>query len=729
MIEERRSTSGLRGLASQAARFIYGRAPLTPSRKLRLKEAVFQTMPVLFRRTKAYRDWVAFTTYGEQKALGAAHDPSSPDDLRAYVDQLLSIAQGKPGHDPMYVPLAADSLDAAKVDVKLIAFYLPQFHPIPENDQWWGKGFTEWTNVSKAIPQFVGHYQPRLPGELGFYDLRVKEIQRRQIELARQYGIYGFCYHHYWFSGRRLLQMPFDRVLADRNLDFPFCLCWANENWSRRWDGQDQELLIAQQHSPEDDIAFIQDIEPALRDPRYIRVEGRPLLIVYRVSLFPDARATAARWRDYCRAVGIGDLYLVAARSFEVTDPRPYGFDAAVQFPPHQAPLPRINNAVQIVNPAYGGSVFDYRQMANAYAEMKVDGYPMFRAVMPSWDNEARRPGKGSTFLHSSPDAFAAWLDRACAIAAGGPEDQRIVFLNAWNEWGEGAYLEPDRRFGYAYLHATANVLRGYVRAGPASGLAVESRNRFRKTSHVAVILHLYYDDLLDELCDLLADSIDSFDLFVSVRPDASQNTVGRLLERFPNAHISLVQNRGRDILPFLQSLSLVSELGYEVCCKIHAKKSTYRSDGARLRAGLTEELLGAANVVERILDCFRRDPDVGLVVPHCSRLSLAEHDVNVLNRAWLNELLSRLDRPDEIDRYGFRFPAGSMFWFRPEALKPLLGLGLRPSDFERELGQIDATLAHAIERLFELAAEVAGYRVIDTGALGRRNAQIMSRV
>jgi lipopolysaccharide biosynthesis protein len=738
LIEERRPSSALRGLASQAARFVYSRAPLTSGRKLQFKEKLFQAVPIFFRHTKAYKDWLDFTAHQDQAniAHGEREKPDVPNGgenqyLREYVGQLLlSMWQPWPGPDPRYVPLAADSLDAGKLDVKVIAFYLPQFHPIPENDQWWGKGFTEWTNVSKAVPKFLGHYQPRLPGELGFYDLRVKEIQSRQIELAKQYGIHGFCYHHYWFSGRRLLEMPFNQVLANPALDLPFCLCWANENWSRRWDGQEQELLIAQQHSPEDDIAFIRDIEPALRDPRYIRVEGRPLLIVYRVSLFPDARATAQRWRHYCKAAGIGDLFLVAARSFEVTDPRPYGFDAAVQFPPHQTPLYPINDQLGSVDPRYAGNVFDYRQLASAYADMEAEAYPMFRTVTPSWDNAARRPGPGSsTFFHSSPDAYAQWLDKACANAAAGPESQRLVFVNAWNEWGEGAYLEPDRRYGYAHLHATANVLRGYVRAGPASAAAAKSRERFQRRSNVAIVLHLYYEDLLDDLCDALADNVAAFDLFVSVRPDVSEETVTKLLARYPNACVSLVQNRGRDILPFLQTLTVVSELGYDVGCKIHAKKSTYRSDGANIRAELIDVLLGSRTTVEAIVNRFQVDPALGLVLAHGSRPSLTEKFANRDNRGWLDELLPRLGRGEEIGMYNFRFPAGSMFWFRPGALKPLMALGLQAHDFERELGQIDGTLAHAIERLFELSAEVAGYTVTDTQALGHRDEDVPSRV
>jgi glycosyltransferase involved in cell wall biosynthesis len=361
--------------------------------------------------------------------------------------------------DPEYVPLERP-VDLSRIDVRAIAFYLPQFHPIPENDQWWGRGFTEWTNVSKAVPQFVGHYQPRLPGELGFYDLRVPEVMSRQVELARHYGLKGFCFHYYWFGGRRLLERPLQQFI-DAGIDFPFCVCWANENWTRRWDGFDHDVLIGQNHSPEDDIAFINSLEPMLRDSRYIRVDGRPLIVLYRPSLLPEAAATLDRWRSHCRQVGIGELFLAMVQ-FDVDDPRVYGFDAAIEFPPHKLArdLQPINNRLQITNPDYRGHVLDYGDIVERARRTSAPRYDMIRGVFPSWDNEARKPGAGYTFVNATPQAYQEWLELAIEYARDNPvAGERLVFINAWNEWAEAAYLEPDRKYGYAYLEKTREAL------------------------------------------------------------------------------------------------------------------------------------------------------------------------------------------------------------------------------------------------------------------------------
>ena len=348
-------------------------------------------------------------------------------------------------------------------DVKLIAFYLPQFHQIPENDKWWGEGFTEWTNVKKAIPQFKGHYQPHIPGELGYYNLTNKEVMKRQIELAKQYGIYGFCFHHYWFAGKRLLEKPVNMLIENKDLDIPFCLCWANENWTRRWDGLDNEVLIAQKHSPEDDINFIEDISKYFNDTRYIKIDEKPVLIVYRIELFPNPEDTIVRWRKWMEDHGYKGIYLIGAQGFACKNPTKYGLDAAVEFPPNgMYKYNYISSQVSFKNPNFKGNIVDYSYYVNNKLYLKEDKekYNLFKTIIPSWDNTPRRGNKSTIFYNSSPELYKQWLkDIIIYTKTKKNKDEQFVFINAWNEWGEGAYLEPDVKYGYSYLNSTKEAI------------------------------------------------------------------------------------------------------------------------------------------------------------------------------------------------------------------------------------------------------------------------------
>jgi len=349
-------------------------------------------------------------------------------------------------------------------DVKAIAFYLPQFHSIPENDEWWGTGFTEWTNVRRGEPQFKDHHQPHVPSDLGYYDLRETEVLERQIALAQAYGIYGFCLYYYWFAGKILLDLPIRYMLERGEPDFPFCICWANENWTRRWDGLENDILMGQQHSPEDDLAFLHHIESILLHKNYIRVEGKPLLIVYQPSLLPDAQATAERWREAFRARGHGEIFLAAAQTFEYrSPPHEYGFDAVIQFPPHTKCAPIIGIA-KGVNRSFAGQIYDYNQTKWSFIYEMSELSPsrrIYPGVMPSWDNTARRQNKSSVWINSSPESYYDWLRQVASfLRKTKPHDDRLVFINAWNEWAEGCHLEPDQIFGYGWLNATRLALQ-----------------------------------------------------------------------------------------------------------------------------------------------------------------------------------------------------------------------------------------------------------------------------
>lgn len=338
---------------------------------------------------------------------------------------------------------------------KLIAFYLTQYHPISENDAWWGKGFTEWTNVTKAKPLFDGHIQPHLPTDLGFYDLRLRETRREQIRIAKQYGIDGFCYHYYWFSGKRLLERPLDDMLADPESDMPFCLCWANENWTRRWDAAEHEILIAQRYLPDDDLNFIKSLTPFFIDKRYIRVDGKPLLIVYRPQHLSDPGRSVEVWRNYCRENSIGEIHLCAALTHGNENYEQFGFDSGVEFPPHNISCENIAGRIAFDQPFMGG-VYPYEDIATAYLSKNYQGRRVFRGCFPSWDNTARRGGRSVIVLGGTPENYEAWLHRCIEKSLqDNPEGSNPVFLNAWNEWAEGCHLEPDRINGRRFLEVT----------------------------------------------------------------------------------------------------------------------------------------------------------------------------------------------------------------------------------------------------------------------------------
>src|SRR3984957_3492406 len=341
---------------------------------------------------------------------------------------------------------------------KALAFYLPQYHPIPENDEWWGKGFTEWHNVTKARPLFPGHYQPQLPGELGYYDLRVPEVRIAQAELAREHGVHGFVYYHYWFHGRRLLERPFEEVLASGVPEFPFALCWANEEWTRGWDAQTGHVLVRQEFSEADDRAHIRDLLRAFKDPRYITIDGRPLMLIYRPALIPDLIRTSEIWRSEVQRAGFPDLYLCWVESWGIPPggqgPKPFGLDASVGF------MPVLGKQW---HPALGTlgdhRILDYESAVTSAIEFLDRPWKRFPSVMVGWDNTARR-ARGATIYHdATPERYEQWLRVTADSLANVRAEENYLFILAWNEWAEGNHLEPDQRYGRAFLEATRSVL------------------------------------------------------------------------------------------------------------------------------------------------------------------------------------------------------------------------------------------------------------------------------
>lgn len=349
---------------------------------------------------------------------------------------------------------------------RVVPFYLPQFHTFPENEEWWGEGFTEWSNVAAAQPVFPGHPVPLLPSELGFYDLLADEtVRARQYALAREAGIAGFMYYHYWFAGKTLMSAPVERLVASDD-PHPFCLMWANENWTRTWDGGADDVLIAQEYDEVPATRFIHDVLPLLKDERYLRVDGKPVLAVYKMGLIPDHADVAAYWRRVAEEEGLGGLHLVtvdvgAGMGGLEGDARQQGADALLEFAPHNTRWVAQRADVLGADPRFAGRVQRYAATVEDARLKLLDGIEddRYPGVMVAFDNTARRQWTPDLWWGANPYTFRRWLDATLAGIADRDPEHRIVFVNAWNEWAESAVLEPSQRWGRTYLQAARDAI------------------------------------------------------------------------------------------------------------------------------------------------------------------------------------------------------------------------------------------------------------------------------
>ncbi len=601
-----------------------------------------------------------------------------------------------------------------KDDPRLMAIYLPQFHPFPENDKAWGKGFTEWSNVTSAQPRFIGHQQPILPKDLGFYDLRLESNLKDQINMAKKYGIFGFCFYYYWFSGKKIMDMPINTFLEHKEWDFNFAICWANENWTKRWDGRNNDIIVAQEYLETDPLNFIKEVEPILLDKRYIQEDGKPVLMVYRASELKEPARYAKIWRDYFKQKHGKDLQLVSYLSFEDQDPREYGFDAALDFAPLSAffknkyfknnKFPYIDVSQKLLDINFSGVVADYRTIA---LNEKLDNafeFPLYPCVTPSWDNDARKKGKGFIYQNSSPDIYAEWLDR---VIKKQQKNSPLVFINAWNEWAEGAMLEPTTHMGSAILNRTAEVMaKNSKNINNKEDFPAYSILRNTNTK-LAVIVHLYYTDLWPIIKERLCNINEKFDLFVTLNERDSDFRIEKF-GSLDKVNVFVVPNRGRDVLPFLKVLTRIQLAGYEYFLKIHTKKSRHRQDGNQWFDEVLGCLLpeaGTSNISKKL-----DKSNTGLIGPEGHILSLKRYLGS--NMPILEHLVEKIYGKKQVvkllkDIDEFSFFGGTMFWARTDMFTKIKELQLMPDDFQSEHGQIDGTTAHALERLIGVVSKI----------------------
>ncbi len=616
-----------------------------------------------------------------------------------------------------YISYYQDNIDFSeyndKIDTKLIAFYLPQFHTFPENDEWWGKGFTEWTNTRKALPRFKGHYQPREPhDDIGYYDLSKIETLKKQAKLVKQHGIYGLCLYYYWFSGKKLMETPIDLLMEHPEIDLNFCLCWANENWTRTWDGLNKNILIEQKYREEDIKQYIVDIKPYVMDSRYIKINGKPIFMVYNPSAIPDCKSVFEGWRKYAIEEGIGEISIWICKE-PGENAVEYKFeefvDKMVEFPPRNMGYSEIVVDGVVDN----GYIFDYSKLVDILKEKhKSDAdSKVYRCAMMGWDNSARRKTGYTVFDNFNINKFYEWVkDNICESRKLYPKEERFTFINAWNEWAEGTCLEPDKKYGYSNINAVSSALCN-IDFNPS--IIWNNPNIKGEKCRLAVQAHVFYPDLMNELTEYMNNIPEPFDCYITTNDMEKAEAIFECIKNNINARkaeIFVAENRGRDVAPFIIQLSKhIFKENYEYFCHIHTKKSKHFENGDEWRHYLLDNLLGSKDYVKSILDRMDIDNKVGLIYPK-TYPKIETWIVWGENIEISRDLMNRLNLTPEYDEKP-EFPAGNMFWARTEAVKQMFEVGFKFDDFPEEAGQLDLTLAHAIERSWYYIAKANGYK------------------
>lgn len=616
-----------------------------------------------------------------------------------------------------------------KDDPRVVAIYLPQFHPFKENDQAWGKGFTEWTNVTASFPRFVGQQQPVLPSDLGFYDLRLPSVIKQQIDLAKKYGIYGFQFYYYWFSGKKVMDLPINTILNNQDWDFNFSICWANENWTRKWDGGSKEVIFEQKNTPDDPLNFIKDVAPILNDKRYIHENGRPVLTVYRVELLENPKRYVDVWRDYFKKHFNKELWLVGHTYLKEVNPLDVGFDATMDFTPIGSLQPDLKPWVddrkylteefranrKLLDMQWRGQIIDFRFIAKQEMAHLKDNPNFYKTISPSWSNEARRKGNdGYTFQNSSPEIFTNWLDTILDYETRVQKKKSpIVFINAWNEWAEAAILEPSQHMGHNSLLRITETISKYSMSPKNKTAFPFYTLNYSKDSKLAVILHLFYSEMWDDFSEKLKNINVPFDLYVSVPEWHANVRIDTVNKHHKNTNLIVVPNRGRDVLPFITLMNRIRKLDtYEYVLKLHTKKSKHRSDGDEWLDDVLNQLLPGD--ISNVLDTLSKTT-TGAIGPDGHLVSLSRHmGGNRVDVARLVHMMTDKAYEEVVDSEAvYPFVGSTMFWCRVDFLNPLLDTYLVPSDFQVEDGQIDCTTAHAVERVLGKILHKIGTRTM----------------
>lgn len=616
-------------------------------------------------------------------------------------------------------------IENSKTNIKPVAFYLPQFHTFKENNEWWGEGFTEWTNTRKATPKFSGHYQPREPhDDFGYYTLDNKEILQQQAKLAKEHGIYGFCFYYYWFSGKRLMEKPVDIFTANKDIDINFCLCWANENWTRTWDGLEKNVLIKQDYTEEDNINFIKDLKKYIDDERYIKVDNKPVIIVYNPKAIPDCKKTFAAWRKTAQETGVGEIliWICQTHDFNAKKLNIINFvDGEIEFPPHQPNIAALDfNQFHVQKDCEPSALYSYDSLINSYMNRNTDEnhkLPVYKTVTMAWDNSARRNKGWVSFVYYSLESFYHWVHEIVKYTEKThKKDKQFMFINAWNEWAEGTYLEPDKKTGYANINTFSRALYKLPFMKELVNITeCSSINYFEDKTEIAVQAHIYYTDLAKEIIDELNKIPYKFDCYISTDTDEKAELLMKVFKKSSkaeNVYVEVFDNRGRDMLPFVSQISKVLDK-YKYICHIHSKKTLTNTVGEEWRKYLFKNLFGSKENIGGIFDIFE-NTNTGIIFPETfhAMITAVDWGSNLNNTG---KLLDKMNINVILPENHLIFPVGNMFWAKTNAVRQIFENCTDVEDYAVEAGQVDGTIAHAIERLWVYVAEYNGYTYTNT--------------
>ena len=566
-----------------------------------------------------------------------------------------------------------------KARIKPIALYLPQFHEIKENDEFWGKGFTEWTNVKKCLPLYKSHHQPRIPGDkfgyLSYYDLSDVNNIKKQVELAKSHGIYGFGIYYYWFSGKQLLEKPLNLFIKYSNIYFHFLLIWANENWTKKWDGKDNEILMKQEYKLDDPKNYIKDIKKYLTDKRYIKIENKPVLGIYEPNKIQNLTDTIQIWREKSKKYGIGEIFiLICINNNKTQDFQNLNlFDATYEFPPRNSfQNHRIPNKRTFIY-----SELLYKSMNFNEKNTNFEKLPFFRGSMVEWDN-CPRMNNCEIFDYYSPQQF--YLYNKIIIEwtiKHYNKDFRFIFINAWNEWGEGSYLEPDDKYGYASINSLSKAIFNL------SYFQNYNLTYLNETNKIVVIAYIDTKDLIEEIIDKSNNIPSNFDLFIYIDNIINIDKLKEYIKINSKAyHFEMESslNQKKFLFDFILDFKNNAK-NYKYICFINSNPKNNIDYSKELKNYLHNNLLGNSEIVSEILTDFENHNNLGLIFPEKYYKSLYKFGdkMDYLDLKYINTILKRIFPDIRVSPGLIDFPEGNMFWANIKAIYSVFNINSYP--------------------------------------------------